>query len=64
MAGRRGRPPVSETEPSVSVSVRLPVSCYDRVYADAQRRRTTVAQLLRDRVAREFCTQKSENVTT
>ena len=64
MAGRLGRPPISDTEPSVSVSVRVPVSCYDRLYADAQRRRTTVAKVLRDRVAREFCTQKSENVTT
>jgi hypothetical protein len=57
---RRGRPRLSDAEPSVSVSVRLCVSVYDRACVEATRQRTTAAALIRRSLTREFRPRKSE----
>ena len=47
MARRIGRPPLDPASSSVPVTVRMPARQYDALYAQAQRERTTVAEVLR-----------------
>lgn len=42
-----GRPPLAPNEPSVSVSVRIPLSQYDRLYKYADRERLSIAESVR-----------------
>lgn len=48
---KRGRKPLAEGDPSVEVSLRLPGSVYDRLYARAAARRVTLSELLRLAIA-------------
>ena len=50
MAGpmrRTGRPPLDANSPSVNVTVRVPATRYDALYAQAQRERSTVSDVVR-----------------
>lgn len=47
---RPGRPKIDQTDESVSVSLTLPAREYDRVFAEAQRERVSIAEVLRRRL--------------
>jgi hypothetical protein len=51
---RRGRPPLSDGEPSESVHIRLPASLYDRAFAAASQDRISIPELIRRAVQREL----------
>lgn len=46
----RGRPPLDATDRSVTLSIKLPARQCDRLYLDAARAGTTVAELLRKEI--------------
>lgn len=48
---RRGRPPLSTREPSTEVSVRIPVSLYQRVYRRATLERASISEIVRHALA-------------
>lgn len=58
MANRPGRPPVCN-EPTVPVTVRLPVSVYDSIIRTAAIHRVDIAVLLRAFLAGQFRNPKS-----
>lgn len=47
-----GRPPISRSEPSVSLHVRLPASQYDRLVREAQSARRDFPAFVRERLFR------------
>ena len=51
---RRGRPPLSEREPSTDVCLKLPVSIYDRAYKEAAKLHVTVPEVIRRALCREL----------
>lgn len=57
VGGRRGRPPLSPLEPSASVSVKLTVSDFDRVYKLAARHRVSVSEIMR-RAVKHFASER------
>lgn len=52
MAGRRGRPPIDATDPSVRVAFRLTSKQYDLAYRRATAARLTLSEYLRAVVAK------------
>lgn len=62
---RRGRPSVSRHEPSMKMTLVLPLSVYDRLYAmTSQGRVKNVPEMIRRVLYREIRNTKSENAST
>jgi len=55
----RGRRPLAEDDPSVTVSLRLPGKAFDRVQQEADRQRLALGAWLR-RVVEQACKDKSK----
>jgi hypothetical protein len=60
---RRGRPPVSSTEPSIAISVSLPTGLLQRAAVAAEARGVTVAEIVRRSLARQLNQQKIDEQT-
>lgn len=57
---KRGRKPLSASERTVTVSIRLPESWYDRAYQQATDTRITVPEFFRAAVERKLVTKNSQ----
>jgi hypothetical protein len=55
---RIGRPPITHTEPSVPMTVRVPMSVFDECARRALARDISVAMAAREVLVREFCSEK------
>jgi hypothetical protein len=47
---RRGRPPLDERDPSISLHVRVPVKQFDAIYARSRAERVSIADWVRRRL--------------